>query len=89
MRKILNIESSSLAALVRSYKRFLNMLVMLQNICEDNSIELSMLPDEVCELIGLKPAVIEKQHLNGHLRFAEEENGTRHYSIMDIINLKD
>ena len=60
MRKILNIESCSLAALVRSYKRFLNMLVMLQNICEDNSIELSMLPDEVCELIGLKPAVIEK-----------------------------
>ncbi len=48
-----------------------------------------MLPDEVCELIGLEPAIIEKQHLNERLRFAEEENGTRHYSIMDIINLKD
>ena len=23
------------------------------------------------------------------VRFAEEENGTRHYSIVDIINLKD
>lgn len=48
-----------------------------------------MLPDEVCELINLDPAEIEKQRLNGRLRFAEEENGTRHYSIVDIINLKD
>ena len=48
-----------------------------------------MLPDEVCELIKLDPAEIEKQRLSGRLRFAEEENGTRHYSIVDIINLKD
>lgn len=27
--------------------------------------------------------------MSGRLRFAEEENGTRHYSIVDIINLKD
>jgi hypothetical protein len=27
--------------------------------------------------------------LSGWLRFAEEENGIRHYSIVDIINLKD
>ena len=48
-----------------------------------------MLPDEVCELINLDPAEIEKQRLSGRLRFAEEENGTKHYSIVDIINLKD
>lgn len=48
-----------------------------------------MLPDEVCELIGLDSAEIEKQWLNGRLRFTEEENGTKHYSIVDIINLKD
>ena len=30
-----------------------------------------------------------KKSLSGRLRFAEEENGTRHYSIVDIINLKD
>ncbi|MBS7574858.1 hypothetical protein KG118_11895 [Bacteroides sp. NSJ-90] len=89
MRKMIKIESSSFAALVRSYKKSLNMLAVLQHICEDNSVELSMLPDEVCELIGLEPAEIEKQRLNGRLRFAEEENGTRHYSIVDIINLKD
>lgn len=47
------------------------------------------LPDEVCELINLDPAEIEKQRLSGRLHFAEEENGTRHYSIVDIINLKD
>lgn len=38
---------------------------------------------------GDSQAEIEKQRLRGHLRFAEEENGTRHYSIVDIINLKD
>lgn len=48
-----------------------------------------MLPDEVCELINLDLAEIEKQRLSGRLRFAEEENGTKHYSIVDIINLKD
>ena len=48
-----------------------------------------MLPDEVCELINLAPADIEKQRLSGRLCFAEEENGTRDYSIVAIINLKD
>ena len=85
----IKIESSSFAALVRSYKKSLNMLAVLQHICQENDVALSMLPDEVCELIGLDPAEIEKQRLNGRLRFAEEEDGTRHYSITDIINLKD
>lgn len=87
--KMIKIESSSFAALVRSYKKSLNMLAVLQHICQENDVALSMLPDEVCELIGLDPAEIEKQRLNGRLRFAEEEDGTRHYSITDIINLKD
>ena len=86
---MIKVESGSFAALVRSYKKSLNMLAVLQHICEDKSVEHSMLPDEVCELINLDPAEIEKQRLSGRLRFAEEENGTRHYSIVDIINLKD
>ena len=86
---MIKVESGSFAALVRSYKKSLNMLAVLQHICEDNCVELSMLPDEVCELINLDPAEIEKQRLSGWLRFAEEENGIRHYSIVDIINLKD
>ena len=89
MRKMIKVESGSFAALVRSYKKSLNMLSVLQHICEDNCVELSMLPDQVCELINLDPAEIEKQRLSGRLRFAEEENGTKHYSIVDIINLKD
>jgi hypothetical protein len=60
MRKMIKVESGSFAALVRSYKKSLNMLAVLQHICEDNSVELSMLPDEVCELIGLEPAEREK-----------------------------
>ena len=89
MTKMFKIVSCSFAALVRSYKKSLNMLAVLQHICQENDVALSMLPDEVCELIGLDPAEIEKQRLNGRLRFAEEEDGTRHYSITDIINLKD
>lgn len=89
MKKMIKMESSSFAALVRNYKKSLNMLAVLQHICQENDVALSMLPDEVCELIGLDPAELEKQRLNGRLRFAEEEDGTRHYSIADIINLKD
>jgi hypothetical protein len=89
MRRMIKIESSSFATLVRNYKKSLNMLAVMQHICQNNDVALSMLPDEVCELIDLDPAEIEKQRLNGRLRFAEEENGTRHYSIVDIINLKD
>ena len=89
MKMIIKFESGSFAALVRSNKKSLNMLTVLQHICEDNCVKLSMLPDEVCELINLDPAEIEKQRLSGRLRFAEEENGTKHYSIVDIINLKD
>lgn len=88
MKKMIKIESSSFAALVRSYKKSLNMLAVLQHICQENDVALSMLPDEVCELINLNPVEIEKQRLSGRLRFAEEENGTKHYSIVDIINLK-
>ena len=89
MKKMIKIESGSFAALVRSYKKSLNMFAVLQHICQENDVALSMLPDEVCELINLDPAEIEKQRLSGRLRFAEEENGTKHYSIVDIINLKD
>ena len=85
MKKMIKIESGSFAALVRSYKKSLNMLAVLQHICQENDVALSMLPDEVCELINLNSAEIEKQRLSGRLRFAEEENGTRHYSIVDII----
>lgn len=53
---MIKVESGSFAALVRSYKKSLNMLAVLQHICEDSSVELSMLPDEVCELIGLDVA---------------------------------
>lgn len=89
MRRMIKIESGSFATLVRNHKKTLNMLAVMQHICQNNDVALSMLPDEVCELIDLDPAEIEKQRLNGRLRFAEEENGTRHYSIVDIINLKD
>ena len=56
MKKMIKIESGSFAALVRSYKKSLNMFAILQHICQENDVALSMLPDEVCELINLDPA---------------------------------
>ena len=41
---MIKVESGSFAALVRSYKKSLNMLAVLQHICEDNCVELSMRP---------------------------------------------
>ena len=69
MKKMIKIESGSFAALVRSYKKSLNMLAVLQHICQENDVALSMLPDEVCELINLDPAEIEKQRLSGTATF--------------------
>ena len=36
MKKMIKIESGSFAALVRSYKKSLNMLAVLQHICQEN-----------------------------------------------------
>ena len=44
MKKMIKIESGSFAALVRSYKKSLNMLAVLQHICQENDVALSMLP---------------------------------------------
>ena len=78
---MIKVESGSFAALVRSYKKSLNMLAVLQHICEDNCVELSMLPDEVCELINLDTAEIEKQRLSGRLRFCGR--GERDQALFD------
>lgn len=72
---MIKVESGLFAALVRSYKKSLNMLAVLQHICEDNSVELSMLPDEVCELINLDPAEIEKQRLSGRCVLQKRRTG--------------
>lgn len=74
MKKI-KIESGSFAALVRSYKKSLNMLAVLQHICQENDVALSMLPDEVCELINLDPAEIEKQRLSGGCVLRKKRTG--------------
>lgn len=72
---MIKIESGSFAALVRSYKKSLNMLAVLQHICQENDVALSMLPDEVCELINLNSAEIEKQRLSGRLRLRKKRTG--------------
>ena len=36
---MIKVESDSFVALVRSYKKSLNMLTVLQHICEDNCVE--------------------------------------------------
>ena len=75
MKKMIKIESGSFAALVRSYKKSLNMLAVLQHICQENDVALSMLLDEVCELINLDSAEIEIQRLSGRLRLQKKRTG--------------
>ena len=53
---MIKIESSSFTALVRSYKKSLNMLAVLQHICQEKDEALTIRPDEVCEQIRLDPA---------------------------------
>ncbi len=89
MGKSITVERDILVSLIRNYKKSLNMLCILQYVCEQYSLELSMLPEEVCELIGLAPQEIERQRERGRLRYVEEEDGTKYYSIIDLINLKD
>ena len=69
MKKMIKIESGSFAALVRSYKKSLNMLAVLQHICQENDVALSMLPDEVCELINLDPADVYKRQFERKATF--------------------
>ena len=89
LKHITSRSSENMSLITLEFEYGYDIDVLTNDVRDKLDMVSSMLPDEVCELINLDPAEIEKQRLSGRLRFAEEENGTRHYSIVDIINLKD
>ena len=89
LKHITSRSSENMSLITLEFEYGYDIDVLTNDVRDKLDMVSSMLPDEVCELINLDPAEIEKQRLSGRLRFAEEENGTKHYSIVDIINLKD
>ena len=89
LKHITSRSSENISVITLEFEYGYDIDVLTNDVRDKLDMVSSMLPDEVCELINLDPAEIEKQRLSGRLRFAEEENGNRHYSIVDIINLKD
>ena len=48
MKKMILIERSKFALLVRSHMKASNMLLVLQHVCRERRISLSMTQEEVC-----------------------------------------
>lgn len=88
MKKMIIIERSVFAQLVRNYKKALNMSSVLEHICRDRKVALTMTATEICEVLRLDMEDVRKRTARGRLR-CDEVNGLRYYDIMDLINLKD
>ena len=87
MKKMIIIERSEFAQLVRNYKKALNMNAILEHACRERRCALTMTAIEVCELIHLTMDDVIKQTVRGRLRF-DEVQSIRYYDVMDLINLK-
>ena len=89
MKKMILIERSKFALLVRSHMKASNMLLVLQHVCRERRISLSMTQEEVCQLIRLDPDFVEKYKRRGKLCPVEDQDGKQCYNVLDFINLKD
>ena len=89
MKKMILIERSKFALLVRSHMKASNMLLLLQHVCRERRISLSMTQEEVCQLIRLDPDFVEKYKRRGKLCPVEDQDGKQYYNVLDFINLKD
>ena len=79
MKKMILIERSKFALLVRSHMKASNMLLVLQHVCRERRISLSMTQEEVCQ----------KYKRRGKLCPVEDQDGKQYYNVLDFINLKD
>ena len=89
MKKMILIERSKFALRVRSHMKASNMLLVLQHVCRERRISLSMTQEEVCQLIRLDPDFVEKYKRRGKLCPVEDQDGKQYYNVLDFINLKD
>lgn len=88
MKKMIIMERSKFAQLMRNYKKALHMNAILEHICRERKSAITLTTMEICELIHLDVSVVQKQTQRGRIR-CDEIKGLRYYDIMDLINLKD
>ena len=89
MKKMILIERSKFALLVRSHMKASNMILVLQHVCRERQISLSMTQEEVCQLIHLESDFVEKYKRRGKLCPVADQDGKQYYNVLDFINLKD
>lgn len=88
MKKMVIIERAKFAALARDYRKALNIILLMQHICQQKRVNLTMTLDEVCEILHLDKAVVEQRARHGRLRY-DEDKGRKVYTVTDMLNLRD
>mgnify|MGYP005852201389 CR=1 FL=1 len=88
MKKMIIIERSKFAQIMRNYKKALHMSAVLEHICRERKSAITLTTAEICELIQLDLSDVAKHTQRGRLR-CDMVKGVRYYDIMDLINLKD
>ena len=88
MKKMIIIERSKFAQIMRNYKKALHMSAVLEHICRERKCAITLTTAEICELIQLDLSDVAKHTQRGRLR-CDMVKGVRYYDIMDLINLKD
>lgn len=88
MKKMIIIERSKFAQIMRHYKKALHMSAVLEHICRERRSAITLTATEICELIRLDYAEVRKYTDRGRLRY-DVRKGVRYYDVMDLINLKD
>ncbi len=86
--KVIVLERNSFALLVKTHRKSLLMLNVLTYICRVRKVRLVMTLEEVCQVMKLNAAEVERQRQKGLLRYSEDE-GICLYEISDLIRLKN
>ena len=88
MKKMIIIERSRFARLLRNYRKSLYLNTLLTHICKQRRTLLTLTAEEICELLQLDPEEVRRRTLRGRLRY-DEIDGIRYYDLIDLIDLKD
>lgn len=87
MKKMIIIERSRFARLLRNYRKSLYLNTLLTHICKQRRTLLTLTAEEICELLQLDPEEVRRD-LRGRPRY-DEIDGIRYYDLIDLIDLKD
>lgn len=85
--KVIVLERNRFAMLVKMHRKSLLMIKVLTYICHVRDVSLVMTLEEVCQVLDLDAALVERQRTKGLLRCIEE-NGMRLYEVSDLVRLK-